>query len=129
MRNKITLKAPSITKPLKVDGIKEIFLEPKHGWLDKDGNFWQCNYGQHNEMAFVEIKRHEYVFNDNGMVSCTQIMEKQGWIKIQNSITFHPDHVNIEDAWYVTKKQFDFLNAYYHYHGHKDMFSMNLRIK
>jgi len=129
MRNKIVLKAPPITKPLKIDKIKKVFLEPKHGWLDKDGDFWQCDYGQHDDIAFSQINQHKYEYVDNGMISATQIMEKHGWIKIQNTVAYHPDHVNIEDAWYVTKKQFDFLNAYYHYHGHRDMFAMNLRIK
>ena len=147
-RKAIKLVTPQIPvgDPVVPSGTKYgPLFDSRHGWVNTDGVFYPCEYGQHDDAAYCilhfgrilrpdeediediseltdEEETHEAIYGSR------EVLEDKGWIGIQKAEPYHPHFVRVDDTWYVTADQFIFINDYLAHHNVKDL-PIDLRIK
>ncbi len=108
-------------------------ISEPHGWLDPEGKFHSCRYGEHLNLADHLLNRmgvdwEHRGYGRYGIVNTPeQELEERGWIKVQNDDVHSPSSSGIGDEWFVTKNQYHFIQAYCAEH-HKKI-ELQLRIR
>lgn len=125
------LTLPPVVAPVPTgDQYPEGYLEAPHGWLDTNGIYYHCLYGGHEEIAEFGHSEKVVGFELKGWHDTfSRALERYGWIKIQSTNIFYPDHVKMDDAFPVTAKQFRFINDFLSHHKVESMYCYDFRVR
>lgn len=130
--NKPIILIPPKTVPPEPSGhsYPEGLLDKQHGWLDPKGWYYPCSYGDHEgEAEVVHSLTIENCKLEKYMDTYSIILERNGWVKINCTSIFYPDHVKMDDAFPVTKEQFKFINDFLHHHKRDCLRCYDFRVK
>jgi hypothetical protein len=88
----------------------------KTGWLGPDGEFFPCEYGDHDIKAeelseAVEGFIFGYKVEPSYSATYSKTLERYGFLKVQEGVFFVPDYVGWDDEMFVKKEQYDWLSS------------------
>lgn len=88
----------------------------KTGWLGQDGEFYPCDYGEHDIKAeelseAVEGFIFGYKVEPSSSATYSSTLERYGFLKVQQDVLCVPDHVRWDDEMFVKKEQYNWLNS------------------
>lgn len=94
-------------------------VEKVIGWLDREGNFFECEEYEHNDEATILQEKFNLkpIYKDGFVLFGTSLLEHLGWISITQSkyygrVNNYPDRgfIGYENEKPFSKKQIDWFN-------------------
>jgi hypothetical protein len=81
--------------------------KPSHGWLDREGRLYCCEYFGHHSLA-------EEACDAAGLdtTDAEVELERHGWIKVSHDSVYFFDTVALPEFKKPSKEQFDFVIEY-----------------